>query len=428
MKKPELHIFSNGLKVILYSSNNFITNSILVLVKSGTDYEDSNNNGISHFLEHLFFKGTKNFETPEKLGFELDKIGAEYNAFTSYEYTGYYIKTLPEYFERAIFIMSDLLINPLFDEREVEKEKNVIIEEINYHKDNPLSFIFDETLKLCYGNQPAGWSILGTEENIRKISSEDIKNYFRKHYCIEKSLIVVSGNFNKKKIIKLLENYFKNYPKNKIINKNKIKKVKGFNGKIYYKNDVSQSHIVMLFRIPGLMNLKENRHTISLLATILGSGMSSRLFKTIREELGLSYYIRASVDFYTDRGYIFIQSGSKLDKTTLAVEKILEEVYKLKKEKISKEEFEKGLAILKNTLFSSLESSLNIAYFIGLDYLLMGKMNDITKVLNEINKIKIDDLYKVAQKYFKKENLTYGILSHPDFKQINLQDIFYKFS
>ncbi|MFH7882613.1 MAG: pitrilysin family protein, partial [Candidatus Aenigmatarchaeota archaeon] len=211
MKKPSLHQLSNGLKVLLYNSFNLTTNSILVLVKTGTDYEDKKNNGISHFLEHIFFKGTKNFPSPQALGFELDKIGAEYNAFTSYEYTGYYIKTLPEYFERGIYLMSDLLINPLFNEEEIEKEKNVILEEINFHKDNPIALIFDETLKTCYGDQPAGWSILGREEVIKKINSEKIKNYFKKHYSSKNSLIVIAGNFDKNKILKTLEKYFKNY-------------------------------------------------------------------------------------------------------------------------------------------------------------------------------------------------------------------------
>ncbi len=422
MKKPSLHQLSNGLKVLLYNSFNLTTNSILVLVKTGTDYEDKKNNGISHFLEHIFFKGTKNFPSPQALGFELDKIGAEYNAFTSYEYTGYYIKTLPEYFERGIYLMSDLLINPLFNEEEIEKEKNVILEEINFHKDNPIALIFDETLKTCYGDQPAGWSILGREEVIKKINSEKIKNYFKKHYSSKNSLIVIAGNFDKNKILKTLEKYFKNYNNYKVPKKKKFKKTTGFKSKVIYKKDLTQSHLVMLFRIPGLSFLKNKRYLVNVLVTILGAGMSSRLFKTIREELGLTYYIRANVDFYTDRGYMYIQSGSKVEKTTIAFQKILEEIKKLKSEKLNNEEFEKAIAILKNSLLSSLESSLNICYFMGLEYILNNKIADVDEILKEIKKISTKEVLQMALKYLRKENLVSGVLL-PSYSKIKKEDL-----
>lgn len=428
MKKPTFHTLSNGLKVLLYNSSALTTNTILVLVKTGTDYESKEYNGISHFLEHVFFKGTMNFPSAKQLGFELDKIGAQYNAFTSYEYTGYYIKTLPEYFERGIYLMSDLLINPLFDSVEVEKEKNVILEEINFHKDNPISFIFDEALKIAFGDQPAGWSILGREDSVKKIDSEHIKDYFKKNYSSKNSLIVITGDFNKNKILKVLEKYFKNYPQSRPPKKIKFKNTKGFKSKILYKKELTQSHLVLLFKIPGLYFLRNKRYLINILVTILGVGMSSRLFRAIREELGLTYYIKADVDFYTDRGYIYIQSGSKIEKTGLAFQKILEEIKNLKLGKeINSEEFEKAIAILKNNLLSSLESSLNISYFIGLEYLLNNKIIDINEILENIKKTTYQDILKVANQYLKKENLISSALLPYGFKIKNLDSIFSTF-
>lgn len=410
MKKPYILALPNGLKTIIYFSPELITNSILVLVKSGTDYENKNNNGISHFLEHLFFKGTKNFPSPKEIGLELDKIGAEYNAFTSYEYTGYYIKTLSDYFERAIYLMSDLLINPIFPKEEIQKEKAVIIEEINYHQDNPLSFIFDETLKVCYGDQPAGWSILGKKEIIEKINQEEIFDYFYKHYSVKNSLITISTNIYPQKIINYLKKYFENYRNTKPPQKNKFQSVENLKGITLTKKDLNQAHLLLLFRIPGLKKLKTTRYIINFLVTILGYGLSSRLFRVLREELGVTYYLRVNVDNYSDRGYIFIQTGSNLDKIEVTIKKILEEINKLKKEKIDQEEFEKCLAILKNSLIASLESSLNICYFYGLEYLLNNKIITPSDILKELKKIKIDDIKRAANRYFKEKNLAYGIL------------------
>lgn len=424
MEKPLFTITPNGLKTIIYHSSELITSSILVLVKAGTDYENKKNNGISHFLEHLFFKGTKNFPSSKDLGLELDKIGAEYNAFTSYEYTGYYIKTLPEYFERAIYLMADLLINPIFPDEEIKKEKSVILEEIHYHKDNPLSFIFDETLKICYGDQPAGWSILGKEKVIQKISRADIFNYFNSHYSTSNSLVVISSRMAPAKIINFLKKHFKNYRKNKPQKKYKFRPTNNFQGNLLTKKDLNQAHLVFLFRIPGLKKLKDEKYLVNLLTIILGHGLSSRLFRILREELGVTYYLRVSVDYYTDRGYIYIQTGSSLDKIEITISKIFEELMKIKKEQIPDEEFEKSLAILKNNLISSLENSLNICYFYGLEYLLNHEIITPQDIFKKIEKITSLDIKKTADNYFRKENLTYGLLIPPFLKSQKLNKIF----
>lgn len=424
MKKPLFLTLPSGLKVIIYYLPELITSTILVLIKAGTDYEDKRNNGISHFLEHLFFKGTKNFPSSQELGLELDKIGAEYNAFTSYEYTGYYLKTLPEYFERAIYLMSDLLINPLFPEEEIKKEKSVILEEINFHKDNPLTFVFDETLKICYGDQPAGWSILGRGDVIKRIDRDNILKYFNIHYSVQNSLVVIATNIPSQKIINYLKKYFKDYRQGVNSLKHKFKPTKNFRGKILTKEDLTQAHLIFFFRISGLQQLKDERYIINLIAVILGHGLSSRLFRVLREELGATYYLKVSVDNYTDRGYIYIQTGSSLDKIKITITKILEELKKIKKEKVFQEELEKSLAIFKNTLLSSLESSLNICYFYGLEYLLSKRIITFQDVVDKLKKIKTEDIQKIASKYLKKENLTYGILIPPFLKSQKFHEIF----
>jgi len=428
MKAPFIIKLKNGIKVILYNSPELITNSILALVKTGTDYENKNNNGISHFVEHLFFKGSKNFPSYEILGLELDKLGAEYNAFTSYEYTGYYIKTLPEYFEKAIYILSDLLINPLFPEEEIEKERKVILEEINFHKDNPFSYLFDETLKIAYGDQPAGWLIIGTEKNIKKLGFREIKKYFDEHYSAKNTVIIVAGDFNPKRISNILEKSFKEYNKNKPLEKRKFKEILKFKSKEFYKKDLNQAHILILLKIRGLKAISyKERYTWNLISTILTSGISSRLFKKIREELGLAYYVRSGIDFYTDRGYLYVQTGVNLDNIEIALKKIGEELKNLKIEKIEKEELEKGKAILKNNLLSFLESSLNICYFLGLEYILTNKIILPKEIISEIDKITEEDIRKIMSKYLERNRLVCGILLPDSMKSKKFDKIFYNF-
>jgi predicted Zn-dependent peptidase len=421
MKTPKIYKNSTGLNYLLYSSSDLVTATILVLVKTGTDYENKKNNGISHFIEHLFFKGTQNFPSPQELSLELDKIGAEYNAFTSYEYTGYYIKTLPEYLERAIYLMSDMLINPLFDQKELEKERKVIFEEINFHYDTPYSFIFDEALKLSYEDQPAGWSILGTQQSLKNINHEQIKNYFQNHYSTKNTLVVVVGNFNFQKIIKYLNKYFAKYNNKKSPLKHKFQETP-FRPKlkIIKRENIKQTHLIMLFKTRGLSFLKEKRFSLGLLTSLLGYGFSSRMFKILREEMGITYYVKVNDDLYTDRGYLYIQTGSTIDKTPQTIEKIINEINLLKKQKIDEEEIQKSKALLESSLLSTAESSLSIGLFYGLEYLLQNKIHSPLYFLSNIKKITENDLKKEIYNYLNKQNLVSVVLSPQNFKKEQL--------
>ncbi len=429
MKLPKLVALKNKLKVILYKSDELITNSILALVKTGTDYENKKNNGISHFIEHLFFKGSKQFPDSKILGLELDKIGADYNAFTSYEYTGYFIKTLPEYFERAIQILADILCNPLFPEDEIEKERNVVLEEINFHMDTPTSFIFDEVLKITFGDQPAGWSILGTKKNLEAFSRNDILNYFKNHYTVNNSYLVLVGNFNENKIIRILENLFEKYNKNKSPFKNNLnyQKIPKTKGKIINKKELKQAHLLLLFITDGIKKLKDRRYPLRVLTSLLGYGFSSRIFRILREELGITYYIKVDLDSYTDRGYLYIQTGSSLPKIEITIKRLLEELNSLKSTKISDDEIEKAKAILKTTILSSAESSLNMAYLYGINYILFNKFISPKEYIEKINKVNEEQIKRELKRLISWNNLKFAILVPPEYSKIKIFDIFKKY-
>ncbi|GIW66228.1 MAG: putative zinc protease YmxG [Candidatus Parcubacteria bacterium] len=415
MKKanlPKILKLNNNLSCLFYNSSELITTTVLVLVKTGTDYENKQLNGISHFIEHLFFKGTKNYPSPQALSLELDKIGADYNAFTSYEYTGYYIKTLSENLERAIYFMSEMLTNPIFDQSELEKERLVILEEINYHYDTPLNFIFDETLKLAYEDQPAGWSILGTKDTLFKINQDEIKKYFFNNYSAKNSLIVITGNFDFNKAKNYINKYFKNYNNKKPPAKFKFKEsVLKPKVQVIQRQKIKQAHLVLFLKTKGLNFLNDRRLSLGLLTSILGYGFSSRMFRVLREELGITYYLKVSNDLYSDRGYIYIQSGSNLDKIYLTINKIINELIKIKNEKITLEEIEKSKSLLETSILTLVESSLSVALFYGLDYLLLNKILSPYNYLEKIKKLNEINLKKEINNWIKKENLVFSILS-----------------
>jgi predicted Zn-dependent peptidase len=427
MKVPKVLKTDNGVLCLLYNSRDLITSNILVLVKTGTDYEEKDLNGISHFIEHLFFKGTLNFPSSKDLSLELDKIGADYNAFTSYEYTGYYIKTLNNYLERAFFLIADMLSNPLFDETELEKERNVIFEEINFHYDTPTSFIFDEVIKLAYGDQPAGWPILGTKETLSKIKRETIFDYFKNHYSKKNTLVIISGNFEEKKVIRWIEKYFNNYSNHKTaIKKNTETYLTPRKINVIKRENLKQSHLVFLFKTEGFKKLKNRRFILEIIKSILGYGFSSRMFRILREELGVTYYLKVDNDFYTDRGYLYIQTASTLDKINLTIDKIIEEINNLKNNVVKNEELEKARSMILSSLFSNLETSLSLSFFYGFNYLLLGKIHTVDDYKKFFYKISVKDIKEEANKIFNKNNLVFGILCPYDLDLKNLNKIFDK--
>jgi predicted Zn-dependent peptidase len=412
MKLPQLLKLSSGIKTILYPSKSLPLSTILILVKTGTDYEKKQNNGISHFIEHLFFKGTKNYPDPNILAVELDKIGADYNAFTSYEYTGYYIKTLPEFTENGIELLGDMLTNPIFDEKEIEKERGVILEEIKFVHDTPQYYIFDEGLKLLYGDQPAGWSILGKENIVKRLDRNDILNYFLKQYTNKNMMIIIAGNFNKNNILRTLEKVFSKFRKSNPYKKAKTKNYQDrLRLKIIQRKDIKQAHILILFRKRGLKDLKEERFKEKLLTSFLGYGFSSRLFKILRQELGLTYYLKIDDTLFYDRGYFYIQFGCDVDKINFALSKTMEELKKIKQEKIYEDEIEKSKTILKNNLLSTVETSMDLASFYGFEYFYFNKFISIEENIKKIEKIKEKDLKNAANKILNIKNLNCIVIS-----------------
>lgn len=390
-----------GLKILICSKPESLSTSLLILVGVGADWENKKNNGIFHFIEHLYFKGTKNYPSPKILMEAIDDLGGSFNAFTGYEYTGYYIKVLPEYSLNALEILSDIILNPLLPEEEIEKERKVIFEEINLHKDLPQELVLETGQRLAFGDQPAGWSILGTKETISKITKQDILENIKNHYSTKNTIIVLSGKIqNQKKLLDYIFKRFSQYNSVKPRQKSKfIKPTLKYQQKIITK-DVEQAHLFLGFPLPGFIELRQKRIPLHLLSIILGEKASSRLWLKIREELGSAYYIRSHFSEYTDRSLFFIHAGLSLNNLDLTIRELAEEIHRLKIEGPNIKEFQTSKAILKSALLMDLEESLAIAFFYGRQYLLEKKLKTPKELTQEINQIKIEDLKNLLSRLF----------------------------
>ncbi|MCS6789009.1 MAG: insulinase family protein [Patescibacteria group bacterium] len=401
-------IFSNGLRLILVPQSNSLATTILILVEAGSEYETKEINGISHFLEHMCFKGTKNRPNPGIIAEELDSLGAEYNAFTSQEYTGYWAKVQNNKINEAIDIVSDLYLNPIFDEKEIEKEKGVIIEEINMYEDIPMRRVQDLFMQLLYGDQPAGWDIAGQKEIIQKLQKKDFIDYRFKHYISSKTVIVVAGNFNQKLVTKKIEKIFGNLPKKKKILKPKTIWEQNKPQTLIKFKESDQDHLVLGVRTFDIFD--KRKYILQVLSNILGGGMSSRLFKKIREELGAAYYVRAGIDLFIDHGFLAVSVGSHHDKTKIVIKTILDEFKKLTKELVSQDELEKAKNHLIGNFILGLETSDELAFFYGGEELLTKKIYKPEEIIKNIKKVQPEDIRNIARLIFKDSILNLAII------------------
>ncbi|MFA6227317.1 MAG: pitrilysin family protein [Candidatus Paceibacterota bacterium] len=401
-------ILKNGLRIITIPMKENPTATVLVLVEAGSKYENKENNGISHFLEHMCFKGTVKRPTASDISKELDGIGSHYNAFTSQEYTGYYAKADYKNIDKILDVVSDIYLNPVFPEKEMEKEKGVIVEEINMINDIPQHKVQYEFLKLLYGNQPAGWSIAGPKENILKTKRADFIDYRNKHYVAKATTVIVAGRFNEKDIIKKITLAFKNVGKWKKEEKKKvIESQKAPQVSVFYK-DTDQSHIVLGVRTFDTYN--KYNGILRVLTAVLSGGMSSRLFQKMREDLGICYYVRAENDALTDHGVFGVSAGLDSKRIKEGITAILAELKKVKTELVGQDELNKVKQCLIGRLNLGLESSDDIADFYGFQEILRKDMKNPDDIIKEIKSVKAEDIKYVAERIFKNESLNLSIV------------------
>ncbi|MGB9911586.1 MAG: M16 family metallopeptidase [Microgenomates group bacterium] len=410
-----LFTLKNGLRVVLVPMSSVESVTVMVGVGAGSRYETRQINGISHFLEHMAFKGTKKRPTTKEIASEIEGVGGIFNAYTDKEFTGYWVKLPAKYLPLALDILSDMLTNSLFKEEEIEREKGVIIEEINMREDVPMTKVAVEFERLFYGDNSMGWDIAGEKETVVALKRDDFLTYLRQLYFAQNMVLVIAGQKEElkktNKLIKLIEDYFGQLPKvGKKISKNinyaflNQKKAKQ---KIIRKK-TEQAHFCLGVPAPSLKD--QFRWSTAVLSAILGGGMSSRLFLEIREKRGLAYYITTEYEPNTDSGYLVCRAGVCLDKVNQAIKLVKEEMEKLATKKVEDKELTKAKEMLKGHLILRLEDSQAMADRYAGQLILEGKIRTLAQALEEIDKVGKEEVLKTTRQLFKREKINLTVI------------------
>lgn len=383
--------------------------NLMIWVAVGSRFENQSKAGISHFLEHMVFKGSKKRPTAKDISLAVDEIGGEINAATTKEWTRFYIKARQKHLERAFDVLSDMVLNPILAQEEIDREKGVIVQEIGMYEDTPISKIWDDFENLILKGSSLGRDVIGKRETVLNLKSKDFESYRDRHYFSDNMLITVSGGFDTKKAKELTQNYF-----------GQVKMAKRIKDKKYSLNQrsprvelktkkIEQCHFILGF--PGRQLGDKTRYAEAVLSAVLGGGMSSRLFTEVRERRGLAYSVRTESEHFVDTGYLAIYAGVHPKKTKEAIKVILDECYKVTKEvSISDKELAKAKEFIKGHLALSLESTSAVNSFFGNDELLIGKLRTSEEVFKAIDKVTKEEVVRLAKEIFKPNLLNLALI------------------
>lgn len=401
-------VLANGARFITAQIPGTEAATVLVLYKVGSRCETRSQNGVSHFIEHMMFKGTERRPETIDISRDLDSVGAEYNAFTSRDHTGYYIKIEQDKIELALDMLSDMLHNSKFDEKEIEKESGVISEEIRMYEDNPLMFIEDLLEETMFGDHPLGWKISGDVKTVKSFDRKMMVEYRDRFYGPDNVVIALSGKFGEKEAA-LAEKYF-GAAGAKV--KSDFKKFNfGAAGKPKIKiqfKETEQAQLAIGF--PGFSHFDPNLYALQLLSIILGGYMSSRLFISIREKRGLCYFIKSFTNVYEDTGNLVIQSGLDKSRLTSAVGAIFEELDKVIKSGVTEEELSRAKECIKGRLVLALEDSSEVADWYAKQELLTGEILTPEEKLKKIFAVTAADVKRVAKDVMQKNKMSVALI------------------
>ncbi len=398
----------NGLTVLSSAVPGAKSATVLLLVKAGSRYETKELNGMAHFAEHMFFKGTAKRPTALEIVSEIDGIGAEFNAFTSKEYTGFYIKAASTHLDLVTEVLADMLLNSKFDQVEIDRERNVIAEELRMYLDTPMRHIGDVYEELLYGDQPLGWDTVGTLESLKNINRDDFLAYNSKFYLGPNMIFTISGDVREDQAKGLADKYFSTLPDEKSPAFLPVKYSQNKPAlRLFYK-DSEQAHLCLGVRGYPLGN--PDRYKIAVLNAILGSSMSSRLFIQLRERRGLAYYVRSGADEYHDTGSLSAQAGVEPKNINEAIKVLLAEFNLIANKEPDEAEMKKGREYLKGRLILELEDSREVATMFGLQQLLENKTRTPEEIMVEVDKVTASDVTSVAKKLFVSQSLNLAII------------------
>ena len=386
-------VFDNGLTLTYGFNDNSMGVGIMLTAKCGLIIEPNEMQGASHFIEHMLFKGTKKRDAFQT-GFDLDKIGAFSNAYTTKERTAFYAVSLREHAEECMEILSDMYFNATFPDEEFEKERNVILEELNECIDDHGDFCYTNATKLYYGDTIFGGEIVGTEETLKSITVEALRQFKDEHYTANNTIITIYGNISEKDAVALVEKYCLNNFKceNKEFESTILKP---HSGVVKVKRDINQNYLEII--LPGYDAFSEKRRAAAVFTNILGGGYSSRLFQELREKRALCYSVDSSNTVYTSSGFTKISSSFNNAKTVEMLQGIKDVTKTLLEKGIKQDELDLVKEQAKTAFVLSAESTLGMTKTINSEFAITGKLFDAEEIVKEINAVTRDDVMDIAK-------------------------------
>ncbi len=405
--KVKIHKLPNGLTLALDYIEGVETATLGYQSKIGSRFEDENNQGISHFIEHMAFKSSKKRSTLE-IAQTIEGVGAYVNAWTSKEATTWFCKILKEHIATGIDVLSDILINYSFLEQDLEKERNVIFQEINSYEDDPDDVVYEQFFKLAYGNQNLGRPIIGTKEVLANLTRQDLINYAQKNYVPENTVFCISGNFDEQEVIKLVEEATKDWKRKGESSKTSANIYEGGSA-LKYKDDLSHAYLMLGY--PSFAREDENHYNASIFTGILGSGMSSRLFQNVRENKGLAYSIYAFNSAFDSEGIFAVYSSFEAKTINEVITSVDKELKTIVAENATEEELSRVKNSIKTSLASVLETTSSRFRKVCQDVLKQGKVEDVSLIIDKVNNVNLQDVKAVASKIIEGKKTTSVVAS-----------------
>ncbi len=396
----------NGIRVIYKHLPGTHSVSTGIFIKAGSRFEKQNLSGVSHFIEHLLFKGTKK-RNYKQIKEAIEGVGGTFNGFTSEEATCYWIKILGEYVDLSIDVLADMIQNPLLKDADIEKERRVIIEEINMYKDIPAKYVFEIFDGTLYGGHPLGQPIAGTVETMSGMKRDWVSGYLKNFYTAENIVISISGNIHEKDMIQSMEKHLSGVKKKQ---KNGCKQWDGKPAcpKVnILKKDTEQTHVAMGGLAPSRFDGK--RYPLGILNTILGGNMSSRLFNRIREKMGLAYAIKSMAKHYQDTGAYLVYAGVSPDNTEKCIAAVIDEMRKIK-DGVKKTELDRAKKFMVAQILMGLEDNLEYMLWLGEQKLFREKPVTVKATLEKINAVTAEQVKNIAEELFRPENFCLSLI------------------
>jgi len=403
----------NGLKILLLDTQAFPSVATLLLVGAGSRYENCHNNGIAHFFEHMAFKGSRKFPTALSISTLLDSLGSQQNAFTSKDHTGYWIKAPLKHFNTVAEVLSEMILNPLLKSEEIQREKGVIIEEINMYEDLPQYKVWDLFENLIFPKNALGYATIGTKENVSAFTRQTFVEYMNSLYRPNNSVLVVAGGLNgqEAKIKKQITTSFAKWPAQPTKKFTRFNKGQSKAQFSLLAKPTEQAHFILGY--PALSRHDNQRYVLNVLAAILGGGMSSRLFYELRERRGLCYYIQSGLDLYEETGYFYTRAGvsTNVAKIQEAVSLIIKQQEKIAGGQIKETELQKAKEMVKGRTILALEDSFDLAQFFGKRALFGQNEPALESVIKKIDKVTLPAVIKLVGEVFAPAKLNLALVS-----------------